>query len=241
MMSLPVKITLVLLGTQLHMSSINKLRSYKSKIFKIINVRTIADLPNTVSLDWSYPKAQIASLIEPDVNSDITMALLENQIEGNYFMRRLGERVGVITFFQAADIMSDVNIDLLNYLLKNIYEAVSLYVQGNNSLYPEIECCHDETRRCIFDMTGNKYDVVYACEQMCLCADCEARLRKKALPANFLDVLKKELKHVRKSRYSFIMDFIKRRPLFSMLITAIASIALNLMASFLYAYITGTN
>ncbi len=236
-MDLPVKIALVLLGTQLHMSTINKLRVYKSKIFIINSVKTKADLPNTKSMDWSYSDTQIASFIEPDDHSDITIALLEDKIEGNFFMRRLGERVGAITFFQAAEIMADANIDLLNYLLVDIYEAVTLFVQGDKSLYPGREVCHYATRRCIFDMAGNKYDVVYACEQTCLCTECEAKLRSKVLPEKYIDTLKKELKHVRKSRYSRIMDFIKRKPLFSLLLTAITSIVLNLVASLLYEWL----
>jgi hypothetical protein len=234
-MSNKVSIQMVLLGTQLHIYAIEKLSKYKSELFFIHSTTSIAILPNTDLPDWSYSKSLLASLYEPSDETDITIGIIENKIEGNYFARRLGDKNGILTFYQAEEILQGANIDLFNYLLLSIYKMITLYQLSDKRINENsADFIHDETRGCLFDMMGNKHDLIHSAANACLCQQCEATLAKQKLPAHFIATLKKELKKIRKSRYNKIVEFVKRRPILSITITAISSIILNIIASCLY-------
>ena len=229
----PVRISLILLGTQLHVSTVAKLKQHKSKLFCIANISSIGDLPNTDLPGWGYSKELLRGIIKVDPNTDLTIGILEAPLEGNYYTRSPSPNVYVTTFYQAADILQAAEIDLVNYLLKTIYANVTrFYLKIDNQVfkYPS----HHQTRRCIFDMTGNKGDLVYACSDMRLCEECEAELRKQRLPESYLSQLKKELKPIRINRFVNILQFIKKRPILSLFIAALSSIVLNIVSSYLY-------
>lgn len=230
-----ISIHIVLLGTQLHISTIRKLDTYHSDLFRIKSTSSIATLPDTDLHDWSYSKQVISSWFTPNPGADITIAIIENKIEGNYFARRLTDKSIVLSFYQAEAILRDANIDLFNYLLVIIYKTITLYQLANNKIAENSsEFIHDETRSCIFDMAGNKYDLVYSTSNACLCQQCEAHLGQRSLPSNYISILKKELKKIRKSKYIRLLDFIKQKPIVSLIITAIFSIILNILSCYIF-------
>ena len=188
--SKPVKISLVLLGTQLHVSTITKLKQHKSKLFCITDSSIIGDLPNTDLPGWSYSKELLDDIIKADPNNDFTIGVIEAPLEGNYYTRSPSPNVYVTTFYQATDILQSAEIDLVNYLLKTIYANVTRFhmrADDQSFRYP----AHHETRGCIFDMTGNKGDLIYSCSDMRLCEECEVKLRKRKLPEFYIPQLKK--------------------------------------------------
>lgn len=209
-------------------STIRKLYTYNSELFYVKSTSSIAALPNTDLNDWTYSKKLISSLFTPDTNADITIAIIENKIEDNYFSAKLTDKSGIITFYQAETILRDANIDLFNYLLLTIYEIITLYQISNNKIDKNIEqLIHDETRGCIFDMVGNKYDLIYSASNAHICQQCEACLLRCNLPSNFISILKKELKRIRKSKYYILMEFVKQRPICSLIITTLFSILIK--------------
>lgn len=230
-----ISIHIVLLGTQLHLSTIKKLDTYHSDLFRIKSTSSIATLKDTDLPDWSYSKDAISSLVKSNSDADITIAIIENKIEGNYFARRLTDKSLVLTFYQAEAILRDANIDLFNYLLIIIYKTITMYRLSNNKIDEySSKFIHDETRSCIFDMVGNKYDLVYSTSNACLCQQCEAYLGQRSLPSNYISTLKKELKRIRKSRYIRLTDFIKHKPIVSLIITATFSVILNVLSCYIF-------
>lgn len=233
-----VSIHIVLLGTQLHISAIRKLSTYNSDLFYIQSTSSIATLPNTDLDDWAYSKRRMASLFTPDTNADITVAIIENKIEGNYFARRLTDKSGVVTFYQADEILRDANIDLFNYLLLTIYKMITLYRLADNKIDENsFAFIHDETRGCVFDMVGNKYDLVHSASNAHLCQQCEAYLAQRNLPSNYVPILKKELKKIRKSKYNRLIDFVKQKPILSLIITALFSVILNILSCYIFEFL----
>jgi len=229
----PVRISLVLLGTQLHVSTITKLKQNKSKLFYIANSSSIDDLPNTDLPAWSYSKELLRDIIKADPNNDLTIGIIEAPLEGNYYTRSPSPNVYVTTFYQAADILQATEIDLVNYLLKTIYANVTRFhmrAYDQTFKYP----AHHQTRGCIFDMTGNKGDLVYSCSDMRLCEECEAELRKRRLPEFYIAQLKKELKPIHISQLVNIIHFIKKRPVLSLFIAALSAIILGILSGYLY-------
>lgn len=229
----PVTVVLILLGTQLHTSTIEKLKQYKSKLFCIVRVSAIHDLPNTDTLNWGYSKEALRSIVIADPDNDLTIGIIEAPLEGNYYTRSLAKNVYVTTFYQAADILQDAEIDVVNYLLKTIYANITrFHMKADDPSYTYAS--HHETRGCLFDMTGNKGDLVYACSGMRLCEECEANLRKRRLPESYIEQLKKELKPIRRSGFIDILHFIKNRPILSLVIAGLSSVVLNVISGFLY-------
>ena len=207
-----VSIHLVLLGMQLHMATIQKLSRLKSDLFYVKSISTIPTLPNMDLPDWSYSKKLLSNVLPSSEEANITIGILEEKIEGNYFARRLGDNCGILTFYQADEILRDANIEVFNYLLLSIYKMVVLYRIGNNRLDEKSwSLVHDETRGCLFDMVGKKYDLIYSAANAHICPLCEAMLAKKNLPLLFTEILKKELKAIRKSRYCKMIEFIKHK------------------------------
>lgn len=192
-------------------------------------------LPDTDLHDWAYSKQLIASLFTPDANADITLAIIENKIEDNYFTQNLTDRSGVVTFYQVEEILKDANIDIFNYLLLTVYEMITLYRLTDNKIDDNcLEFIHDETRGCIFDMVGNKHDLVYSASNAHLCQQCEAYLAQRQLPSHYIPTLKKELKKIRKSKYNRLIDFVKQKPILSLVITALFSVILNILSCYIF-------
>lgn len=233
-----VKIHIVLLGTQLHISAIRKLSTYKSDLFFVESTSSIAALPNSDLYDWAYSKQVLSSLFTHNSYADITVGIIENKIEGNYFARRLTDKTGILTFYQVDAILKDANIDSFNYLLLTFYKIVTLYRLSDERIAEESsKFIHNETRGCIFDMVGNKYDLVHSASNANLCQQCEAYLAQRNLPSNYVSTLKKELKKIRKSKYDQLTDFVKRKPIITLVITALFSLILNIGACYIFEYL----
>lgn len=230
-----VKVHLVLLGTQLHMSTIKKLSNYKSDLFCIQSTSSISTLPNTDAYNWSYSKQLLSSLFIPDETADITIAIIENRLDGNCFACNLENESVLVTFYQADTILRDANIDLLNYLLLILYKASTIFLlskQKMDNLSASI--FHDQTKGCLFDIAGTKHDLIHSASKAHLCPECEACLGKASLPTDFIYTLKKELKKIRKSKYFLLTEFIKQNPILSLIITILFSISINILSSFIF-------
>lgn len=93
---------------------------------------------------------------------------------------------------------------------------------------------HDETKGCLFDMLGNKWDVVYGATSPIICTECENRLKSHTLPSDFIQVLNKELKKIRKAKYYVITDFIIRHPYLPLLVATASGIIISLISNALY-------
>ena len=182
---------------------------------------------------WGYSDETLSELTKHPENADYTMCFIDYPLQGNFFVRRLSDKIGVATFFETSNIFNEANVDLRNYILLILYKAVVLSKIGTT---PEVirEQFHDETRGCLFDMCGLKEDIIVGATNPKICFDCEAVLRKTLLDAEFLGVLDRELKRIKKPLYFRITDWIKKHPILSLLIAVSSTILLNLIASLIY-------
>lgn len=78
---------------------------------------------------------------------------------------------------------------------------------------------HDETRGCLYDMNGIKFDLVESCVNPIICIDCEQKLSSGKVPLNLISDTKQELREVKKDLYFRWMDFIKIHPILSVAIS----------------------
>jgi len=97
-----------------------------------------------------------------------------------------------------------------------------------------VDIHHDETRGCLFDMCGLKEEIIVQARNPKICYECEAKLRRILLPESFLFELKKELRQIKRHFYYRIGDCVKKHPILSLTIAAIATIILNLASSIIF-------
>ena len=109
----PIKINLVLLGNLKYPIDIAALEKWKSKIVKIQHGASVGHLPDAEGDDWDYTDKQLTELLSADNNSDFTLGLINTPLEGNYYLRRLGDRVAVLSLHEMAEIVrySDFTIE----------------------------------------------------------------------------------------------------------------------------------
>ena len=170
--------------------------------------------------------------------ASLTLCFIDYPLEKNYFVRTLQENIRVVTFYEAASIFNNANIDLKNYVLLNLCRAVTLFWLGNRSLNTS-GVFHHETRGCIFDMCGLKADIVISAANPWICEKCTSKIQDAVTPLDFLKNLKRELRSIKKSLYYRVSDWVKKHPVLSLTLAALASIFLGLVSSGLYDLLKG--
>ena len=227
-----LKIEIIKLGESKYNPIIKKMQkiSRKSKLFEITEIKKV-NLPDSDDFSWGYSDKQLLSLIQKsNTKADIRLGIIDYPIEDNFFGRHLSDTVGVMTFYQTDKIFKEANLDLLNFVLSTIYQAIILF-SCNSSILQGESPYHNEARGCLFDMCGIKEDIVIKASKPSLCHDCEAMMRKKLLNENFISQLKREFKFIKKPLFYRIFDWVKAHPVLSLVITVLSTIIINLVSN----------
>jgi len=241
-------ISIVQLGQLKRQINFGMLQQWKSKIFKINSVSEILQIPNSEnSINWQYLSDDLVrSYIKCDSNAKITIAITEYSLEDNFYMRKVDSGLTIISLFQVGDILRYSDIPVENFILRNIYKIVTLtyvYLDLPNTSDEIPDIIHEETRSCLFDISGIKTDIVYSSSKPSLCPQCEANLRQRQLPKGFMNDLISEIKKIRKPLFCRISDFIKCHPVWAIIIGIATQLciglAAGLFANYLYYLIKG--
>lgn len=234
------KIQICLLGYQHYLDKIERLQSYSSKLFEVTNCIEINQLPSCdLGFGWGYSDECICELLKSrKVNNDevdLCLCFINTPIEDNYFTRDLSSfdsKTVLCSFYQVGSIFSDKNIDIFNYIhgivLNEIVQIATL------QRVDETHFQHDDTRNCLFDMCGEKHDITLKYSMPSLCPSCIAEIKLSAVDKDFIPLLNKEFKLFKKSPFYRIIDFVKKRPILSIVITFISTIIINILSSFFY-------
>jgi hypothetical protein len=234
-----MQIKIVIIGHLRHQIDFNKIKRASSSFFKISIIERINDLPKPKKddgyLDISYSKTEIQEILKGVQSQDIVVGIMNYPFDDNFYMHRAGENKLCISIAGIDIMLLNKGISLENFIIKNIYEAVvlkNIFADlNNNDIYNFI---HQDTRGCLFDMNGYRYDVVYNTEKPFLCDTCKSFLNQKSLPTNFVKHLEKELKRIKKPIICSIEMFIKKYPLLSVFLTFISSFTINILASWVW-------
>jgi hypothetical protein len=230
-----IKVAIVSLGSLKYPIDIAYLEGWHSDFMKIVHGASVGHLPNAEGDNWQYPNDQLRQLIHADPEANFTVALINAPLEDNYYMRRLGDKIAVLSLFEMADITRFSYFTIENYILRNIYELVVLYA-ANGQLIPSDahSWAHDEIRGCLFDMNASKPDIVFSMHKPTLCQSCRTRILSKQLNSGFLPALDRELAKIQKALYFRIAEWVKEHPLYALAITAGSGVLLNLIASIIF-------
>ncbi len=234
-MGLPLKIKLIKLGHFQSELLFHKIRKWKSDIFCIVDVEDLAQLPNAGGNEWVYDDEELESVILHDANCDVTVGIINKPLEDGYYVRRLGNNKCVITLDEMSVILEFYRLPLENFVIRNLYLLACVYYSSKNQIPKSpYGIAHDDTRGCLFDMNANKLDIRHSMHKPRLCDECRARLKSQQMPANFLSIMDRELRRLKKPTYELLADFVKTRPILSGIIGMMLALFIAFLGNYLY-------
>lgn len=212
---------------------------WKSKIFKIDAIQERQHpLEFGVQdgyLDVKYDKDQLVNLFSCPSNSDIAFGITSVRFTDDFYMHRISKGCVAISLYGVSQIIEQKCISMENFILKQIYEICAL-----SNIYPEIysgsvyELIHGDTRGCLFDLNGNRLDIIANTERPKICDSCKAIFRRRQIDSGVIVRLERELKRLKKPLILAAELFIKKYPFISIMLTVATSIILNTASNFLY-------
>jgi hypothetical protein len=236
-----MELDIVRLGQLKRQIDFDFIKQWKSEFFEIKSILEIHNIPNFEDmLGWQHLHDDLVrSAVTYDKNRT-TIVITEYSLEDNFYMRRIDKGLIIISFFEIGDILQSDNIPFENFIIKNIYEIVTLELA-----YPDLpntrdeipDIIHYEPRGCLFDMNGMKTDIIYSTRKLILCPQCTAFLHNRVLPQNFIKGLISEIKKIKKPFYYRISDLIKRHPLWAILIAITSQVFIGIVAGLLANYL----
>jgi len=231
-------VSIVSVGSLKYSVDMKYLENWRSRIVTIKHGASISHIPNAVGTSWEYTDGQLIDLIHEEEDADFTFALINAGLESNYYLRRLGDKVCVLSLYEMAEIVKSSNFTVEHYILRNIYEILAFYVEYGGAVPTHAyNLAHDDVRGCLFDMNPNKTDIVFSMNKPFLCDACRARMMAKQISAGFMSALDSELIRINRSLYFRIVEWIKAHPVCAILGTALSTIAINLASNFIFEVI----
>lgn len=235
-----IKVKLVTLGNLKYPVDFRLIEKWKSKLFTAQHIDQIQALPNMDGEDWSYSDYLLSELVKPDTHYDLTVGIINASLEDNYYVRRVGEYTCVLSLDETATILRDANLTIENFIIRNLYEFCVAYLEHGYLEYdsgtPLIEygIAHDETRGCLFDMCGNKADIVFSTERPRLCEPCKVRIMKSQVSKDLVPSVERELPLIRKALYYRLTDFVRDKPILAIVVTSTGAILLSVLSNAIY-------
>jgi|GEM_PF-2128481 len=230
-----MKIAINTLGQVNHALDLKCIEKWKSEYFKIVSVFELPFIEVDHFEDgYCVPNEKLVKAIRSIPEIDLTIALVDQPLEGNYYMHRLGEKVAVVSIHPVKNILTFENIPLENYVVRCIYEMVCFWYECGSMVTESVYSIpHHETRGCLFDMNVLIQDIRFSSESPRICQSCCSRMSTKSLPQGFLQNVISEIKRIKKPLYFRILDWIREHPIYAIGITSIWALTLNILANFL--------
>lgn len=233
-----IRIKLVTIGNLKYPVNFKIIKGWRSQIFKAVHVDEVQAIPNAEGHDWTYPDDQLAGLVVPDVSYDLSFGIINAKLQDNYYLRRLGDKVCVLSLYETAEIVRDANLTIENFILRNLYEICLAFMEGGGQIKDSsYRLAHDETKGCLFDMSANKSDITFSTAHPTICTNCKARIMGSQMPEGTLPSVERELRNIKKALYYRVMDFVRSHPIYTLIISSLFAIACNMIASFAYDFL----
>lgn len=233
------KITLIKLGHVGRLVNLQKVKKWESKLFEITEIQCVDHLPESDIddgyLDQKYTKEKLQSLISCPKDSDFAVAIMPYRFIDDFYMHRIGTNCVVISLYGISEILELEHISIENFVIRQLYEvcAIKCLISdiSSDNVY---ELVHRDTRGCIFDMNGDRADILYNTEAPIICESCKDMFRRKQINSKMIVTLEKELKRIKKPLILRIERTIKRYPLVSIIVSGLIAILLNILANYIW-------
>jgi hypothetical protein len=215
----------------------SQLSSWKSRLFTIpYPIDSYSIHVDSDGEDWSFSDELIESQLPQTEGADLLLVITAVPLEDNYHTRRVRENVLVFTFHEVASILRAGHIPLVNAVLRILYSCCLVHRRAGGRIPLPSEpgsWAHDETRGCIYDMTGLKADIAVSCSQLSLCASCQERCAQENVPTSVLESVQREVRKVRRPLFYRLADAVAAHPIAAILISSAWAFALSVAASLL--------
>lgn len=221
-----------------------KIVSWKSELFSILG--TIESYSFTKASDgpnWEFSDKALEEIVPTRFSGDFLVALVNVPLEDNWYSRRLSNNRIIFTFYELKQILDFSNVPLENVVLRILYAYTLYYKRNGGRIRVDgelINFTHDDTRGCLFDMNGVKTDIIYSCHEPIVCPGCAEGLKRDKVSAETIARAQKEIQRIRKPLYYRIAGFIKRHPIWSLVISAVSATAFGTIGSYLATLIYET-
>jgi len=218
-----------------------RIKSWKSDLFEVDS--TIDEYSFQMDSDtdfWGYSDETLEKELPVNGDFDFLLTITNVPLQKEYWARRLSHNRIVISLREVSDILRRENINYENYIVRNIYRYLFVYLMYGNRIplmSEKTNFTHDDTRGCIFDFNSNKSELIYSLDKPHICPECKGKLSGKVqevVPQDIINTAEKEIQKIKKAGYIKLMDFVKRNPFISIIITFITGIFMSLLSSFLY-------
>lgn len=235
-----INIKIVTLGLIPHRVDLKKIKSYRSKILSIDQSIDNFDLIGSPEgEDWTWLDNQLEEIIPVFNSNDLTIILTNVPLELNYYARRLSSNRVLLTFHEVSAILESARIPLFNLVLRVLYAYTIVYYSNGNRIPRNFEItdfAHDYTRGCLFDMNGIKVDIIHSCHKPVLCPECTLKFENHGnrISKNKIALFKKEIDKIQKQRIDRALDFVRNKPIISLIISALTTITLGFLGALLY-------
>ena len=215
----------------------NKLMNFNSDLFTINkNIENFTINSNSDGQDWYFSDKLIKEEIPHNLtsNDDIIFTIVNVPLELNWYSRRLEDNKIVITFHEIKEMLLINKIPLENLIYYLLYAYILAYTKYNKRIPLSddfSDLIHDETKGCLFDMHGIKTDVIYSCNKPILCDSCVNKLKESKLSQETIKKVQSEILVIKKDLFYRMMDFIKKHPIWALVISGVSAIILGAIGS----------
>jgi hypothetical protein len=213
----------------------------KSKLFSVdkeFDLITLTDCfeNNNDNYNIFLNADKLVSKITVSEGFDIVIGITDYAFSDNFYIKRLSKNTAIISIASIKYILED-KIPIENFIIKCIYELATLYEHFwknlRSSEIPSI--IHSDTRKCLFDMNGDLFDIIESTNKIGLCNECKIKLNTEQHQDNYIKILEKELSKIKIPLYIKLREFFRKRTLLSLFILFIISILTSLIAGYLMA------
>ncbi len=217
------------------------LKKYKSNFFFVEELHRINNLPSPEEkdgyLDIVYSRKDIQALLSKTKCNGICISIIMKYgFNDHFYLHLIDKNKTCISLYGIENILSQKDITLENFVIKNIYELLILYKTVGLDSDEIYGLAHQDTRGCLFDLNGDKSDIIYNTETPNICEECLSKINQYPLPANFIEEIKQELIKIDKPLIKKVELFIKKYPLLSITITLFSTILINILSNFLWKF-----
>ena len=236
------KVALIRLGHAQHFVDFQYIRKWKSRLFSITGLQCFEHLPNSNIedgyLDVKYSVEQLQSLVSCPDNCDYAVAIMPYRLTDNFYMHRIGAKCAVISLYGIPEILKEDNISVEHFIIKQLYEICAIrHLMNDISSDDVYQFVHMDTRGCLFDMNGDRSDIIYNTEQPILCDECKGKFKSKQVELEIISQFEKELKRIKKPLLLRLERWIKHYPLLALFLSALTAITLNIIANLIWKFI----
>jgi len=218
-----------------------KISGWSSDVFSIVGeIESYSLTEDSDGDNWEFTDTCLEGVLPEQFGGNFLIAIVNVPIEFNWYSRRLSNNRIVFTFHEIKEILNHFNIPLENVICRLLYAYTLLYKRSEERIPlndAPTNFTHDETRGCLFDMNGIKTDVVYSCDAPIICSDCVERLKRERVSNEVISKVQKEIKKIRQPLFYRMVNFVKKHPIWSLVISAASAITLGGIGSFIAALI----